>query len=149
MLSLDVRLIDACIGTNETGQRLCDQEAAFHFDDAPGLSQNQFDKARILSPLDRPGSSECGRLEFAQINHSAFGFGDDFLRHGKHDRGIDGQSFLRGGPADQGGEVVAAPYFGQRRKFYDFDAHAARKKDETSDSRVLAKSTAMSSGVSR
>ncbi len=68
---------------------LRDQNAAVHLYDAPRLGENQFDQARISfvfrAVFRGPGSGERRRVDFAQIHDGAFRFGNDFLRHRKHD----------------------------------------------------------------
>ena len=81
IIACDIRLIDARIGADEPVLRLGDDDAAIHFHDAPRLSQDQFDQARVFVPLGGPGSCERRRLDLAQIDNCAFRFRNDFLRH--------------------------------------------------------------------
>ena len=130
-IALDVRLIDTRVGADQTMPRLGDYYTAIHFDDASRLRKDQFDQASILLPFGRPGSSQRRRVNLAQIHHGPFRFRGDLLRHGKHHPAIHGLPFCGRGLTDQCCEVIARPHFGQRREGYDFDAHAARRKDET------------------
>ncbi len=97
MFAFDIGLIDTGVGANETMLRFRDDDAAIHFDDAARLSQDQFDEAWVLPPFLSPGSSDRRRLNLAQIDNRAFGFGNDLLRYGHHNGLID----IDGRNADQ------------------------------------------------
>src|ERR1700722_12403325 len=124
--------------------RFRDDDAAIHLHDAARLSQDQLDQARVFLPLAGPGLGQRRRLHPAQIDESAFGLGNNFLGYGQYNSLVDFGASV----TDERCDIVARPHFGQRRQGSYFEAHAVRRKDETGQSGVRAKSSATSSGVS-
>ena len=79
----DIRVIDPCVGANETKSVLNDDRTNARPQDLSAFAQDQLHHPRVfLSPGGEFHSVQRWR-DACQIHHTPLGFGDDFLRKHK------------------------------------------------------------------
>src|SRR5215469_4455850 len=148
MAARGIRLVDSSIGADKPAASLRNQDATIHFDNAPGLPQDQLDQARIFAPFRCPGLSKRRRFDLTQINNRAFGLGDNLLCHGEDYSRIQPLLLTLRRLADEGRQIIAGPHFRQRGERGYFNAHAVRRNPATRTCGARSNSSATSSGVS-
>jgi hypothetical protein len=79
LCALDIRLIDAGIGTNKAVMRFGNKNPTVHFDNAARLLQHDLDMARIFPPLPRETFSERRGRDVLEDNEMALCLGHHLL----------------------------------------------------------------------
>src|ERR1700691_1990247 len=102
-----VGFVDACGVAGPSGAGLDDQYAAIVADDSAGLTQHDFDRARVFLPSLGVSFGEFGGLEILEVHDATFRLRDYLLTYDENIAGRELEAGVCQSLDDQRGEIVA------------------------------------------